>query len=150
MDGQSKHNHGKPMQSLYNFTKEYVKQKGYSLKPILPVLHKYQFLSSDGLYTGLAPYNNFHVSRLDLWNHPLIKEYIEEIQNINGCLMNFWMDANIHAMIIFVLCPLAKLKTYLKMDFGYRHNQHFSIKNSPNYRYRSDVDFYPLHDFVQK
>jgi len=97
----------------------------------------------DGKYSGIAPYNNFHFSKLSLWSHPIIKKYIEEIENVNGCLDKNWMDANIHAMIIFIIIPLINLKSNLIADFGYRHNRHFSIINSPYITYKSNEDFFP-------
>ena len=53
--------------------------------------------------------------------------YIDELNKINACLVQGWMDANIHAMIIFILCPLIGLPINYKTNFGYRHNRHFSI-----------------------
>lgn len=143
VDAQPKFNDGKPMQSLYDFTKKYVLQKGYSMDSLYPILLKQKFITSTGLYTGIAPYNNFHATHLDMWKHPLIKDYILSLQKENGCLMYFWMDANIHAMILFILCPLANIMFSLKTDFGYRHNRHFSILGSPQISYRNNEDFYP-------
>ena len=110
---------------------------------LVPTLVNQRFITPDGHYTGLAPYNNFHATRLDMWKHPLIQDYILSLQKENGCLMHFWMDANIHAMIIFVLCPLSNIEFKLKTDFGYRHNRHFSQLGSPQISYRINEDFYP-------
>lgn len=147
MDGQPKFNNGKPMQTLYDFTKRYVTDKGYSMTPLFPFLLKQNFITPSGLYTGIAPYNNFHATHLDMWKHPLIRDYILSLQKENGCLMHFWMDANIHAMILFILCPLANIAVRLKTDFGYRHNRHFSLLGSPQISYRQNEDFYPTNQF---
>jgi len=68
---------------------------------------------------------------------------LEEIEKINGCLDKGWMDANIHAMIIFMIFPLINIKYNIITDFGYRHNRHFSIINSHNFVYKSTEDFFP-------
>ena len=53
------------------------------------------------------------------------------------------MDANIHAMIIYILCPLLYIPTQEIKDFGYRHNKHFSILNSNRHTFKQNEDFYP-------
>ena len=142
-DGQPKFNNGKPTQSLFEFTKDFVIKKGYNIQGLNNYLLQNRFIDNNGLYTGLCPYNNFHATNLKMWKHPLIEDYVNNILENNGCLMNFWMDANIHSMIIFILCPLAEIKVNLIMNFGYRHNRHFSILNSPNFQYKSNETFYP-------
>lgn len=141
-DGQKKYNNGIPMQSLYNFTLEYIKDKGYDVTKIYNFLYKNKIIDNNGLYTGIAPYNNFHATNLKLWKNPLIKDYINKILECNGCLMNFWMDANIHSMIIFILCPLVNIPISIKTNFGYRHNRHFSILNNFNFIYKENEDFF--------
>lgn len=142
-DGQPRFNNGIPMQSLFEFTKDFLKKKGYDYNHLIDYWKKHGFINNNGLYTGLAPYNNFHASKLSLWTHPLVNSYVDELIAINGCLMNFWMDANIHSMIIFLICPFINKKVHLKTDFGYRHNRHFSILNSPAFQYKSNEDFFP-------
>ena len=144
MDGQPKFNNGKPMQSLFEFTKTYLNDNGYSISGLIPYLKTIGFLNKDLLYTGLSPYNNFHASTLQLWKEPLIKNYTDTLLKENGCCMNYWMDANIHAMIIFVLLPLTKKRLQLKSDFGYRHNRHFSQLNSAYLSYKSNEPFFPI------
>ena len=95
------------------------------------------------LNMGLCPYNNFHYSTIKLWKHPIIKKYIDEIESIGGILLKGWMDANIHAMIIWILCPSLNISVKEITNFGYRHNQHFSIINSLNFSYKGNVYFYP-------
>jgi hypothetical protein len=132
-------------QSLCDFTFQFLEQNGY--KNVLPILKKqlqhHNFLKSETVYTGLAPYNNFHIASLRLWRHPLVKSYIQAIESNHGILQHGWMDANIHAMILYVLAPLASLNIHYEDSFGYRHNQHFAIEKSPYIRYVKDIPFYP-------
>lgn len=134
---------GQPMQSLYNFTVDFIHRHNYDINTLTNYLRNNRFLNNKNEYTGLAPYNNFHACNLSLWKEPLIKEYVQEILDRNGCLMEFWMDANIHAMIIFILIPLIDKKLYIKTDFGYRHNRHFSVMHSSGFRYKNNEYFYP-------
>jgi len=142
-DGQKKFNNNIPMQSLYNFTTKFLEDENKTID--YNYLHKINFLKNN-LYTGLCPYNNFHSSSLKLWNCDLVKKYTTKIKNINGCLTNFWMDANIHSMIIFMLLPHTNYKLYPILNFGYRHNRHFSIINSYSFVYKSDEDFFPIEE----
>lgn len=144
-DGQSKHNNGKPMQTLYDYTISFLKTEGISVnKDFLTYLYKNRVITNDGMYSGLAPYNNFHFLDLNVWKHPLIQKYVNSVLENNGCLMNFWMDANIHCMIIFILYPLINAKVTTMTNFGYRHNRHFSIINSLGFKYNNDCSFYPI------
>ena len=143
IDGQPKYNNGIPMQSLYDFTCDFVTKKGYSMDQLFPILLKQNFLMHNGLYSGLAPYNNFHATNLEMWKQPLIEDYIISLQKHNGCLMHFWMDANIHAMILFILCPLINEQIQVKTNFGYRHNRHFSQLGGLQIIYRNGEDFFP-------
>jgi len=127
---------------LYNFTYNFCKSNNLDIDNLLPKLKEIKFLNN-GKYTGLCPYNNFHFSKLDLWKNSIIKDYTERIINMNGSLLYNWMDANIHAMIIFVLCPLLYIPTKVITDFGYRHNKHFSILNSSKFVFIEKTEFYP-------
>ncbi len=127
---------------LYNFTYNFCKSYKLDIDGLLPKLKELGFLRN-GKYTGLCPYNNFHFSKLDLWKNSIIKNYTERIINMNGTLLYNWMDANVHAMIIFVLCPLLYIPTQEITDFGYRHNKHFSILNSNRHTFKQNEDFYP-------
>ena len=127
---------------LYNFTYNFCKSYKLDIDGLLPKLKEFGFLNN-GKYTGICPYNNFHFSKLDLWKNSIIKNYTERIINMNGTLLYNWMDANVHAMIIFVLCPLLYIPTQEITDFGYRHNKHFSILNSNRHTFKQNEDFYP-------
>ena len=127
---------------LYNFTYNFCKSYKLDIDGLLPKLKELGFLNN-GKYTGLCPYNNFHFSKLDLWKNSIIKNYTDRIKNMNGTLLYNWMDANIHAMIIYILSPLLYIPTQEIKDFGYRHNKHFSILNSNRHTFKQNEDFYP-------
>ena len=127
---------------LFNFTYKFCKCYKLDIDALMPILYNVGFLK-DQNYTGLCPYNNFHYSKLNLWKNSIIKTYTDKIINMNGTLLYNWMDANIHAMIIYVLCPLLHVPTKEITDFGYRHNRHFSILNSNRYIFKQNENFYP-------
>lgn len=127
---------------LFNFTKEFCLKNNLKFDSIKRFLVSRNIIKNNK-YTGLAPYNNFHYCNLKLWNHPVIQKYINELEKIGGCLIQGWMDANIHGMIIFILMPLLQLKINLVTNFGYRHNRHFSILNQPFIRYLENERFFP-------
>ena len=115
-------------QSLYEFTIAFLKRNGVghlTLIQIKSALTSARFLY-EGRYTGLAPYNNFHMSSLRMWKHPLVVRYLQEIESIGGILRYGWLDANVHAMIVYVLSQVASLRVLQELWFGYRHNTHVS------------------------
>jgi len=127
---------------LFNFTYKFCKANYLDIDNLMPALKVLGFLK-DQNYTGMSPYNNFHYSKLNLWKNTVIKNYTDKIINMNGTLLYNWMDANIHGMIIYVLCPLLHIPTNEITEFGYRHNKHFSILNSNKYTFKQNEDFYP-------
>jgi hypothetical protein len=135
---------GKDQQTLFDFTIQFLATQGFG-QTIPGLTHhlRNQGVLVHGNYTGLAPYNNFHIASLRLWKHPLVQSYIRALEDCHGILRHGWMDANIHAMIIFVLAPLTDLSIQSELSFGYRHNQHFAIDNSLFVRYVKDIPFYP-------
>ena len=129
---------------LYKFTYDFCKTYKLGIDELVPELERIGFLDiSNEIYTGLCPYNNFHFTKLDLWRNSIIKDYTDTITNMNGTLLYNWMDANIHAMIVYVLCPLLYIPVTAITDFGYRHNRHFSVLNSTENIYTGNVEFYP-------
>ena len=129
---------------LFQFTKEFCERKKLPFYKIANLLES-RAVTRNGIYSGIAPYNNFHFCKLDLWKHPIIKSYVEELEKINGCLVQGWMDANIHAMIAFVLCPIIGLPINNITNFGYRHTRHFSILHRVNIVYKDNERFFPLY-----
>jgi len=132
--------------SLFNFTIDYLKSIGFEkfLPDLYEKLKQINFLDDNNNYTGLAPYNNFHISSIKLWNDIYIKNYIEKIEQDNLILKNGWLDANIHAMVIFVISPFSNLKIVHDGTFGYRHNKHFSFLNSTALEWQDHLSFYPI------
>lgn len=135
---------GQDQSELFNFTLEFCKSQGFDINKILNRLKKSGILNSNNMYSGLAPYNNFHFCKLSLWKDPIINEYINKIEEIGGILEKGWMDANIHAMIVFILIPEINKKALLFTNFGYRHNRHFSILNNHNITYIENERFFPI------
>jgi len=136
----------KSQQSLYEFTMKFVSQfvNPLQLLQIKRKLAARNFLNPGGFYTGLAPYNNFHLASLRLWNHPYIRSYIDSIEASGGIFRNGWLDANIHAMIVYVFpYIIPSLSVAPVSDFGYRHNHHVSLIGRVDARYDHTVPFYP-------
>ncbi len=119
-------------QSLFDFTFRFLSQHGYGqhIPKLRTELQKRHMMNANGLYTGLAPYNNFHIASFRLWNHPLIQKYVQAVEESAGILKYGWMDANIHSMIIFVLCLFIDMQIHHEASFGYRHNRHISRLHS--------------------
>ena len=118
-------------QSLWEFTIEFLRKEGLGahIETLKNELRKKGFLTGN-TYTGLAPYNNFHIASQRLWQNPLIQRYVQAIEESHGILQKGWMDANIHAMIIYALTLFIGMKIHGEFSFGYRHNIHVSNMNS--------------------
>lgn len=134
----------KDHQNLFDYTVRFLQEKGYSR--FIPELMKW--LSARGvvrnqMYTGLAPYNNFHLSSIRLWKSPLVSEYIDRLEK-DQCILKYgWLDANIHAMIIWLLAPLIGMNIQHDGSFGYRHNKHVSHLGSTAIQWVDSLSFYP-------
>lgn len=126
--------------TLFHFTKSFLEKK--KLVVDQEQLKKIGLLNNKN-YTGMAPYNNFHFSKLSMWKHPLIQEYIKTIEEKHCILKYMWLDANIHSMIIFLLAPFCDLNIGCITTFGYRHNRHFSKIGSPEIKYEANASFCP-------
>ena len=131
---------------LIDFTKDFCLKNDLDWHSRTGHLKKSGVLEYDGKYTGMAPYNNFHFSKLSLWRHSVVEKYVDELQAVSGCLHRGWMDANIHAMIAFVLMPLIEQKPFMFTTFGYRHNRHFSKELGTGIEYMESERFFPLTD----
>lgn len=119
---------------LHTFTKQFLEARGFKANEIS---------------IGYAPYNNFHVSSLSLWRHPLIKEYLDEIENQNGYLGKGFLDANVHSQIIWVIGPHLKLKIHKDFTFGYRHNHHVSKIGRDGLYFIHTIPFMPNTDAIE-
>lgn len=140
-----------PQQTLFKFTMYFLEKIAgvdVATMNVLRSLLEKDFFTRKGNYIGLAPYNNFHICPLDLWKLPIVKLYTEAIEREKGYVRYGWLDANVHAMIMFVLSKVdSRIQHALDMNFGYRHNAHVAKVND----YRAVIDlnigFYPK-DFV--
>ncbi len=128
--------------SLYEFTLSFLKKEGYehTIPTLEKELHKKYFLKN-GKYTGLAPYNNFHIASQRLWQNPLIQRFLQSVEEEKGILRYGWMDANIHAMIIYILTLYCGMKIHHVGWFGYRHNRHVSRNDSTAVDYVESLPF---------
>lgn len=133
--------------SLFDFTMEFVK-KELGIQYYLRLPRLYAILRSRGVlrnerYTGLAPYNNFHVSSFQMWKRPLVRKYIHAVETSGNIFMKGWLDANIHAMIVFVLSQIETIEVGTDITFGYQHNTHISAIGSFNAIAKPGIDFFP-------
>lgn len=120
----------KEKEALWKFTKEYAKKNGLSLKGFKSL----GMLDFKGNYNGLCPYNNFHVSKTAFWKRKDVRDYLNEMEKVDGIIKLHWQDANVHAMLIGLFYPTILEKT----DFGYMHNFHYSILGSTKIHYLED------------
>lgn len=129
-------------QSLWEFTLDFLRKEGYEahLETLKAHLRRTYFLVGDW-YTGLAPYNNFHIASQRLWQNPLTQRYIRALDESNGILQRGWMDANIHGMVIYVLTLFMGMKIHHEASFGYRHNVHVSVLHSDTLDYQPSLPF---------
>jgi hypothetical protein len=129
-------------QSLFDFTLDFLRKEGYGnhIDALKNELRKKYVLRGD-TYTGLAPYNNFHIASQRLWQNPLIQRYIAALEESHGILRYGWMDANIHGMIVYVLTLFIGMKIHHESTFGYRHNRHVSRFDSTAVDYIETLPF---------
>ncbi len=132
----------KDQQSLWEFTLDFLRKEGYGahLEILKNELRKRYILRGD-TYTGLAPYNNFHIASQRLWQNPLTQRYIAALEESNGILQKGWMDANVHAMVACVLSLFMGMKIHHDATFGYRHNRHVSRMDSMGVDYVESLPF---------
>jgi len=118
----------RPQQSLYEFTMKFIRKVARNPIQVVSVeqnLARHRIVSNTGEYTGFAPYNNFHISSLRLWNHPIVRRYVDDVEASMGILHLGWLDANIHAMIVFAVSRVCSNMSIMPCTFfGYRHNHH--------------------------
>jgi len=129
-------------QSLWEFTVDFLRKEGYGahIETLKKELRKKHFLYGE-IYTGLAPYNNFHIASQRIWQNPMIQRYIAALEASHGILQKGWMDANVHAMIMYALTLFIGMKIHSDTTFGYRHNHHVSRLGDTGIDYKDDVPF---------
>lgn len=130
-------------QSLFDFTLDFLRKDGlaHHIPELMRQLKRRWFFLTDGSYSGVAPYNNFHIASLRLWGNPIVQRYIRAIEECDGILRYGWMDANIHSMIVFVLSLFCGMTNHHNSSFGYRHNQHYSKLDSAEIVYIASLPF---------
>ena len=111
--------------TLCEFTQQFLGRHGFDSRELAQ-----RGIDTRKAYSSRGIYNNFHISRLSMWQHPLIKAYLDDIEETHGILRGMWFDSRIQAIIAWVLMPLVGLKSGIIVDFGYRHNRHRSQHNS--------------------
>lgn len=135
-------------QSLYEFTLQFLKRQlglsRFQLRfPALVARLRTQNFLRDGRYTGVAPYNNFHIASVRLWSHPIVRAYFGEIEARQGILREGWLDANIHAMVLYVLSECLPLRIFHWSSFGYRHNKHVSELGTQRSIFQPELPWFP-------
>ena len=76
-------------------------------------------------------YNNFHISRINFWKNPEIKEFFNAIEKTGNIRKYRWGDSSIQAACVKYWSSREKIKEY--SDFVYRHQSH-------NYTNRFDTE----------
>lgn len=132
-------------QGLYQFTLEFLREEGYAqhIPTLVKHLKDVGFVKPDGSYTCDAPYNNWYVSSMRLWNNSLIQKYIQKLEREGGILTKGWYESTIQAMMIRILALFNGMKILHDGSFGYRHNAHFAILNSKSHVHIGSEPFYP-------
>ena len=134
-------------QTLFQFTLYFLKKiygVSFLTMNILRSKLEAEKVTVNGIYTGIAPYNNFHICPLDLWRLPIVTQYLEAIEREHGFLRYAWLDANVHAMILYVLSKVdTRITHILNTTFGYRHNHHVVQVNQTVAMCDPSVPFFP-------
>lgn len=68
---------------------------------------------------GVVVYNNFEISRVTIWKHPLWRNFINAIDESGKVYTHRWGDAPIHTIIMLLL--LAPEQIHVFTDLPYRH-----------------------------
>jgi hypothetical protein len=136
-----------PQQTLFIFTIHFLKNirkvNFLKMNEIISALEN-EKITIKGKYSGIAPYNNFHICPIQLWRLPIVKHYLECIENERGFLRYGWLDANVHAMILYVLSKVdSRIMYILNTSFGYRHNSHIAKINDYIAISNDEYSFYP-------
>jgi len=132
-------------QGLYHFTLNFLREEGYAqnIPTLVKHLKESGFVKADGSYSCAAPYNNWYVSSLRLWNNPLVQRYIQKLEREGGILQKGWYESTIQGMLIRVLNLFNGMKISHDGSFGYRHNVHFALPNSDRLVHSASSPFYP-------
>ncbi len=80
-------------------------------------------------YSAMVPYTNYHTASLAMWRHPVIKQFVADIETQDGCITKGWDDAVIQGVMLRLLFPAMGMRFHVEQDFCYRHNQHCSHRS---------------------
>lgn len=87
-------------------------------------------LSLNSRYTGTQPYNNFHVSRRDMWSDPKLLQYAHVVDKASGYFKYRFGDANIHAIVLGIVNQPGRAVA-LWSNFPYVHNGNDDVNYPP-------------------
>jgi hypothetical protein len=113
-----------PSHSIWDFTIAFLRKERvqeWDLNLLKKTLQD-RYLAVNGSWANNVPYNNFHISSIALWNHPLVRRYLDTIEKEGGILKYGWFDASIHGMVVFVLSWFTRATYAEDPTWGYRHN----------------------------
>lgn len=82
------------------------------------IVRKENFLEQ--LENGQIFYNNFELSHVDVWTHPLWRAYIGDIERSGKIFLERWGDAPIHTLAVSMIFGLNEIHRF--SDIGYRHD----------------------------
>ena len=137
-------------QKLYSFTVDFLRESGHGahIDTLDAYLRKDGFLNPDGTTRCWAPYNNFHIASLRLWNNELIRRYLDKIESINGFLGEGFFETAVQAMMTRVLTLFIGMKITSDTTFGYRHNCHFGLMDTTRIHFVNASSLRPLVETV--
>jgi hypothetical protein len=111
---------------LWEFTLSFLRKERaqeWDIALLKKTLHE-RYLMKGGTWANDVPYNNFHLSSIALWKHPLVQRYLHALETEGGILKYGWFDASVHAMVAFVLSWFTRATYVEDPTWGYRHNCH--------------------------
>jgi len=117
-----------PEHTLWSFTLDFLRKEGVKEHDIVGLkrMLKEHWLMNGDDWANNAPYNNFHMSSLALWKNPLVRRYLDAIEQVGGVLRYGWFDASIHGIVAFALRWFTRTSVTCDPTWGYRHNVHIS------------------------
>jgi len=87
-------------------------------------------------------YNNFEVSHVSVWQHPVWREFMSYIDDTQGTFKYRWGDAPIHGLGMSMI--LRKDQVHIFSDIGYTHEPF--IRQSPSGLPHPQNGFLSMHN----
>lgn len=100
--------------TLWNVTREFIEKTPYK-----HMIGKDNMEYFDQWREGRVVYNNFEISHVSLWRHPLWLDYMRHIDLHGGIYTLRWGDAPLHTIALLLIIPLAQIHAFL--DVAYVH-----------------------------